>query len=144
MTNCKYCPVENTKLMTSILSNKISMWIKQKSALYYTNKHKCECQKVYPLTLINKCCRVQSEKKTTIPFEIHTFVYLVKELIEVTITKLDQKSFSSKKELSDEVPKETINLAKERLTSIKKKVLDNFLESSDFENLDGMFEMFRI
>lgn len=65
------------------------MWIKQKSALYYKNVHKCECQKVFPLSLINKCCRVQVEKKTTIPFEIHTFVYLAKELIEMTVSRLN-------------------------------------------------------
>ena len=88
MTRCKYCPMDNTKQMTAILSNKLSMWIKNKISLYYANKHKCECQKVYPLTLINKCCRVQVEKKTTIPFEIHTFVYLARELIEVTVNKL--------------------------------------------------------
>jgi hypothetical protein len=58
MTRCKYCPFDNTKHMTATLSNKISVWLKQKSDLYYSNKQKCECQKVYPLTLISKCCRV--------------------------------------------------------------------------------------
>lgn len=41
ITKCKYCPISNTKQMISMISNKISMWIKQKTALYYNNKQKC-------------------------------------------------------------------------------------------------------
>lgn len=41
ITKCKYCQESNSKKIISIISNKISMWIKQKSALYYNNRHKC-------------------------------------------------------------------------------------------------------
>jgi hypothetical protein len=65
------------------------MWIRQKVAKYYSNKNTCDCGKVWPMALISKCCRLQVVKKSTIPFEVHTFVYLAKELIEVTISKME-------------------------------------------------------
>lgn len=44
------------------------------------------------------------EKKSTIPFEIHTFVYLAKELIEVTISKLEQIKNNGIKKEGDDTP----------------------------------------
>lgn len=141
VTKCRFCPIDNTKQMTSILSNKISMWIRQKTAKYYSNKNVCECGKVWPMSLITKCCRLQMEKKSTIPFEIHTFVYLAKELIEVTISKLEQTTNNGK---GDEGQGDSIVTAIERLETINERVLGRFLERSDFENITGVFDMFRI
>lgn len=54
------------------------MFLKKHISKYYTNKYKCECQKTYSLTLISRCCRADHFKKSIIPAEIHTFVYLTK------------------------------------------------------------------
>lgn len=86
------------------------------------------------LTPINKCCRVQTEKKTTIPCEIHTFVYIAKELIEVTVNKLEQKIKAMERRDSNEDParKAEVRYEIERLESICERLLKRFLENSDF------------
>jgi hypothetical protein len=120
------------------------MWIRQKVAKYYSNKNTCDCGKVWPMALISKCCRLQVGKKSTIPFEIHTFVYLAKELIEVTISKMELGINNGVKKEGDDLRIESFGTAIERLEMINERVLNKFLESSDFENINGVFDMFRI
>ena len=96
------------------------------------------------MALISKCCRLQVGKKSTIPFEIHTFVYLAKELIEVTISKMELGINNGVKKEGDDLRIESFGTAIERLEIINDRVLNKFLESSDFENINGVFDMFRI
>ena len=125
LINCKYCETDNSRWILSNLSNRISMYIKQRCSTYYNNKFKCECQKQYSLTPISKCCRVDGERKTIIPFELHTFVYMCKELCDNTLVKLSPTGETHK-----------------RVSDINDKILGRFLTMSDYENIQGIMSCF--
>lgn len=67
---------------------------------------------------------------------------MAKELIEVTVLKLEQKIVS--KEISNEDEKKIVQEIILKLENISKKVLNRFLDNSDFENIHGIFDMFRV
>ena len=59
----------------------------------------------------------------------------------MTISKLEQTTNNGK---GDEGQGDSIVTAIERLETINERVLGRFLERSDFENITGVFDMFRI
>ena len=71
-------------------------------------------------------------------------MYLAKELIEVTISKMEQGINDGVKKEGDDLRIESFGTAIERLEMIKERILNRFLERSDFENVNGVFDIFRI
>lgn len=84
-TGCKYSFV-------TIIHNKIRFKIKEEVGKYYSNRKRCTCLKSYELTPITPCCDLDKKKgtkKSDIAFKLHNFLYLAKDLCEVSMSRLE-------------------------------------------------------
>ena len=59
--------------------------LKEKVAEYYMNRFKCRCGKQYSLQAFTDCCKIKQKQRSNIPFEIHEMVYIVKDLVHISL-----------------------------------------------------------
>jgi len=79
--NCPNC----AKNLVAVISNKTMGLLKEKVAEYYMNRFKCRCGKQYSLQTFTDCCKIKQKQRSNIPFEIHEMVYIVKDLVHISL-----------------------------------------------------------
>ena len=57
---------------------------------YYNNRKKCKCGKMFDLTPVTPCCDIDRKfkQKGEVAFKLHNFLYICKDLLEYTISKM--------------------------------------------------------
>lgn len=111
------CPSCKRPVLSAI-SNRLQLLLRDKSTEYYNNKFKCRCLKQYNLIPITNCCKIKFRPRSNVPFELHEMVYLGKELILATV-----------RDVGEEVGR--------KIKGLEQK-LDEFLEGSDYEKVEGV------